>query len=495
MTVTSKMKKLAAVAVLGALSIGGMATTAHAIDVEAGKTGSITVHKHFGTAGEAGNGKATTIDASKPPLSGVKFKLEKANLDLTKNADWEKAAKLAKGEKVDGVTFAPQGSEMTTNAKGEAKFDNLPLGLYKVIETDTTGAMKNGTEKVEVSKIAPFYVTLPMTDPVSRDKWMYDVHVYPKNQAFDVEKKGKLVAGDKMEYTVTATLPDFAQGKDKYTRYNLWDVMSAHHDVNTFTLTKVEAIKDANDNAATDLTGDANYTVNKEAAQNRVKVAFNETGLGLLTNAKKAGKASVRYTYTVDLKKDFKKGDLDNTATIIPSEDYDDAPAGNGDDKPNGSNKEKFVSFKIKKISSDGDKPLQGAKFDLYACTADGKFADKDGKAVEMAQALKLAADLESGADGLTGGDRIPVTGTDVAKVCAVETKAPEKYTLLSEPIVMDVNDNDTHEVQQSIKNVPANAGFNLPLTGSQSLVILSLAGVALIAGAIIVTSRNRKNA
>ncbi len=34
-----------------------------------------------------------------------------------------------------------------------------------------------------ITPTAPFFVTLPMTNPDATNRWMYDVNVYPKNQA------------------------------------------------------------------------------------------------------------------------------------------------------------------------------------------------------------------------------------------------------------------------------------------------------------------------
>ena len=77
-------------------------------------------------------------------------------------------------------------SEVKTNANGIAKFENLALGFYVVIETSTP-------DKV-TTPAAPFLVSIPMTT-VDGDDWLYDVHVYPKNKTtyggVTLEKQGK----------------------------------------------------------------------------------------------------------------------------------------------------------------------------------------------------------------------------------------------------------------------------------------------------------------
>lgn len=65
-----------------------------------------------------------------------------------------------------------------TNASGLAKFENLKLGLYLVIETKAPDSVKEAC--------VPFFVSVPMTK-VNDSKtnklsdWLYDIHVYPKN--------------------------------------------------------------------------------------------------------------------------------------------------------------------------------------------------------------------------------------------------------------------------------------------------------------------------
>ncbi|WP_320074127.1 pilin N-terminal domain-containing protein [Eubacterium callanderi] len=50
--------------------------------------------------------------------------------------------------------------------------DNLPMGVYRIEEQ----------ENPAVSKMAvPFLVSVPLTNPAG-DGWVYNVHVFPKNQ-------------------------------------------------------------------------------------------------------------------------------------------------------------------------------------------------------------------------------------------------------------------------------------------------------------------------
>lgn len=95
-----------------------------------------------------------------------------------------------------------QAMEMT-NAEGIATADNLPLGLYLVIESKVPANVH--------TTVDPFFVSLPMTD-LEGSAWFYDVDVYPKNQT-NIPDLDKLVRQhddaalyQKPEYNDTATM-------------------------------------------------------------------------------------------------------------------------------------------------------------------------------------------------------------------------------------------------------------------------------------------------
>ena len=165
-------------------------------------TGSITIHKYEwnGDAGKTGTGEPgdslpTNDKGETPtPLAGATFTVYQVKNaeDLKKYYDgkdvawptsWEDYAEpdtttggyKLKSEKVKAVTEV--GSK-TTDASGVVKFEDLSLGLYLVLETETPDSVRTACE--------PFFVSVPMTK-VSADTngaltdWLYDVHVFPKN--------------------------------------------------------------------------------------------------------------------------------------------------------------------------------------------------------------------------------------------------------------------------------------------------------------------------
>ena len=158
-------------------------------------------------------------------------------------------------------TQTKDGAKCVTGEDGSVKLENLPMGLYYIEETDISKAQINVNQgdtskqadwkKVSITKaVAPFLITtpLPNSDPDSQKTkpWLYDVHVYPKNDTnpelptktgdvnrndlvgdTTVPKKNdaqqtKTVEGTHITWTIA--IPLTAPGKDKkYTKIGFVD--------------------------------------------------------------------------------------------------------------------------------------------------------------------------------------------------------------------------------------------------------------------------------
>lgn len=200
-----KFRKMLAGVLSAAMVLSTMTVTAFAetstttpATIDTTKTGSITIHKYEynESGGEAGTGETT--DVNKVP-SDAKA-LEGAGFTIYKVADIDDLAKyynanpeslpsvddyLTDGE-INASKVLETKSEVKTDNAGIAKFDNLALGFYVVVETTTP-------DKV-TTPVKPFIVSVPMTTK-DGDNWLYDVHVYPKNKTtyggVTLEKTGK----------------------------------------------------------------------------------------------------------------------------------------------------------------------------------------------------------------------------------------------------------------------------------------------------------------
>lgn len=179
--------------------VGTPQKTAATIDTT--KTGSITIHKYEynGTMEIPGTGEETdklpTDDENMKALKGVGFTIYKVanENDLTNyyKADPENLPSVdnyvdkTSGKIKSEYAGSKVGEEGITDDDGVVKFTGLELGFYVVVETTTPAKV--------TTPVKPFIVSVPMTTK-DGDNWLYDVHVYPKNQTtygkVTLEKQG-----------------------------------------------------------------------------------------------------------------------------------------------------------------------------------------------------------------------------------------------------------------------------------------------------------------
>lgn len=167
-------------------------------------TGSITIHKYewnddtrgpaTGEAEDAGSLPSNDKGETPTPLAGATFTVYQVkSADELKDyydgkvvtwpTSWTEYAEkdtATGGYKLKSdvtATLTKVGSK-TTDTSGVVKFEELPLGLYLVLETETPDSVRTACE--------PFFVSVPMTKVSGDTKggltdWLYDVHVFPKN--------------------------------------------------------------------------------------------------------------------------------------------------------------------------------------------------------------------------------------------------------------------------------------------------------------------------
>lgn len=167
----------------------GATTTTPPQDVWTQDTGSITIHKYEynGQDKPDSTGEASDVDnlpEGATALKGATFSIyqvmDRAALrnyydgtdDQTK-VTVDTYLNDTKDAIKSGETYSTAVATATTDDDGIAKFSNLELGLYVVVET--------GTPDKVTSPVKPFLVSVPMTKASNLSEWLYDIHVYPKN--------------------------------------------------------------------------------------------------------------------------------------------------------------------------------------------------------------------------------------------------------------------------------------------------------------------------
>lgn len=175
--------------------------------------GSITIYKRALDSGESkgADGNGETMTAPGTALKDTGFTLYRvmdteallayynglstgAEPEITVESCFKDKTSYTKENLKDTIHLARE-EEFTNEAEGKVVFNELPVGLYLVIETTSPAAV---TQKVE-----PFLVSIPMTrigDTAAGEQWLYDVTVYPKNSIakgnVTLEKRGVTGAND-----------------------------------------------------------------------------------------------------------------------------------------------------------------------------------------------------------------------------------------------------------------------------------------------------------
>jgi len=464
---------------LGATGWGGLgaAHAAPVVDIDPDATASLHLHKFEqpDDFGPPANGLETDMTGQKP-LADVEFTVQRVSgIDLTTNEGWREAAALT--EEQAAARAETPGRTGTTDAAGDVDFTDLPLGLYLVTETSYPAG---------VTPSKPFLVTLPLTHPTDRDTWLYDVHVYPKNAVSgatkSVEDSAGVKLGDDVVWTILADIPRVQE----IDLYRIVDKLDTRLDY------KSAAVRLTNDAALTEGT---DYTITHDAATNTVTVEFTASGRAILAANAVDAQVEVKLTTAANA-----TGTITNEAIVYPNEASTEHQPG----EPGGPVVTPPVDTRwgvivIEKIEGPakgevgdlgfGD-PLAGAEFQVYASEADAR-AQRNPIVVDGVDTWTTGADGRAVISGLrysnyADGKELQPGDPDYRSYWLVETKAPDGFELLAEPVRVDVTSADPAIVSVTIENVPHNAGFDLPLTGGAGTTLITILGLLLLAGGVL---------
>ena len=540
---------------------------------------SITIHKYNSPSLTATAFKPNGTDMSaaiknegvNKPLKGVEFTLYKVqkdgkDIDLSKPEGWKSIEDLKDLTKGNAASFftAPQGKTAKftkvklgdakeTNENGVASFTDLSESLYYVEETSTAKAQmdydteegKHDWKPITVTvKTDPFFVTTPLSHKTDDSwEWLYNVHVFPKN---DVNKETPAkTAGDPTKYYIDdngntvipwkISIPLSAPSEGKtYKKIGFVDSLPAglkYSSVTNVMLVKVQKKADEGKQpTSVDIplspkkgTQEGDY----EAKNDNGKVTFNLTADGI----KKIDDID-NYTYTlkVTLNTGVTKGTKNFTNFITGW--IDDSKIGDGDennpcvpteqnpcdDNPHGSSH--FATLKITKVAINAKKKkdeqltnqtLKGAEFAVYSMK--DQSAELTGVTTDNLDKVMKDSNTQltmvTGEDGTASVDLFIANDnkTQSRKYCLVETKAPAGFKKDETPHCYAVNVETKDNVgqdgvvasnSQKIGNDQATELDKildaLPMTGARGLVLLTAFGIVGLGGTLFyIITRRRK--
>ena len=519
-------RRAAAAAGVLTLAFLGLAPSAVATEtpnygnIKTDATGSLAIHKHLNGGGkDIGNptGTPQNADSKGAPVQGVVFTAYPiTDINLTDPAGWDTISNLSRTGVPDSACANPAAPTLgahqfgtpkvspATTKEGLATITEMPVQAYLVCETTTPGNI--------VQKAKPFVVTVPHPNTAegADGQWIYDVHVYPKNEAISVEKsiqEQKLNGygvGSLIKFPVSSTAPTL-DAKSFYKYFQLRDTLDDR-------LTAVTATEVSLEGTTLDPT---DYQVDTKGQT--VTVTFTAEGLKKI-KAAPGKKVSAVFQGKVT---EARNGAITNRAQVISDTVYaeqpptPEEPPANPENPPTSNEvTSRWGDLLIKKVDNHQqgqDKAgLQGAQFQLYKAKdayANSCSKEKEGDPIAVNGETTLTTDGKGVIDikGLFVSDSIDGADRDnkvnAAERCyvLVETKAPAGFVLptgddavTAVKVQSGAGVSDNVVIENTKQAVPG-----LPLTGANGMLILTASGAALLmiaVGSVLVARyRERK--
>lgn len=409
---------------------------------------------------------------------------------------------------------------------GIAKFTNLGVGYYLVVETKTP---TDSTGKTKYVASTPFFVAIPQANTTTKfgetatsptTSWVYDVVATPKNEEVTIGKKisgindakteakneqqATVKVGDKVEYTITSISPKYTDEYFAYTDasklpvYKITDTLSKGLGYQNDILVKIgkttlqEGI-------------DKDYTLSKttnDDSSMTIVITFTQA---FLKNEAYKGK-EVIVTYTAEV---LQSAEITNPNTNEVSLDYTNKPGEETKGIPGDVPKVYTYALNVHKKDNSVTN-LKDAKFKLY-------FVTKNESGENVYTQIKNLKDMDdNGVIATDSKGNLTLAGLNVGDYALEEVEAPAGYTLLKDKIFFSISDSDidgrldevtegstisnvkdkeennTGYVQMEVVN---NKGFNLPATGGMGTYLFTIGGLVIMAGAalLLIASKKRR--
>lgn len=429
-------------------------------------------------------------------VSGLKDEKTQVVPFAKKASDWAKTQ--------TGLTVKTENAATTAaDGKYTATFTGLAYGSYLVSPKDgsTDTKDKRGTDAILLNVLNG--------TAVERDlKSTYPTIQKTVKNGTDDKKHNSVEIGDTVDFKLSSTVPDMTEYTNGYT-FKFTDTLSKGLDLNgtledgTFTPTvkigTTELIK------GTDYT--ATYTTNSDTGKTALEVnMLNFKDL----HKDDAGKA-ITVEYSATLNKDSIVGSTgnQNDAKIT----YSNNPNGTGTGDTNEDHTYTYTfNFDIEKVNAaDPTEKLKNAQFELQNDKGDKislvKVSEGVFRPVKGTETAAEDKDVVTGTDG-----KLQFTGLKEGTYKVKETKAPEGFNLLKDPITVTIsaqydentgkltswsvtNGSTTADGKTPVITVQNNKGVTLPETGGMGTVLFTVFGVAIVAlGAAWYVKSNRKS-
>lgn len=390
---------------------------------------------------------------------------------------------------INGVTFKLQkqdkegnyedyGQPVQTQEDGKLKWENLPVGKYKIIETEAAeGYILDSTKEYEFEV---YYDGGLSGVRLTKSAWTAkeytkDTPAVIKNEKPEITKQvvDNEQEGNTVEFQIKVDIPtSIAELKT----FKIKDTMQEG----------LKYIADSlNFSGEVSLTKDTDY--NLTTSDDTIEIEFTDAGKAKLASLydsvdENTALKQLTITYKANIIKD-KQGSYENSATLTYSNKTDVI----SEDSTSTDTETPIVGgLKIKKIDGQDKSALSGAKFKIALTKEDAKqekfLTDENGTEIEIVSTVDGTATYY---------------GLKYGTYYLVETEAPLvpddenglRYNKLRQPQQITI-DGTSSESEVTIQN---RKGLILPLTGGIGTIAIFALGIAFIGGAVAINKKDRK--
>ena len=368
-------------------------------------------------------------------------------------------------------------AKTATVTSGSAIFADLGMGEYFIRPTSSTSVYQLMLQKVEPTAVSGTYK-------------IDDVSFSAKHREVTIKKtadKTSVTKNEKVAYTVAVDIPTYSAEATDKTIY-VSDLLPDGLTIDTASI-NVKIGGTAVDKTAytLDTTATEEYTFKLSVSTQQYTNSWTNQG---------GNKLVITYTATLN---DNATTEVNDKETNKATFDYSFYPYVENSHKQKTDTVD-VTTFAIKidkYVAGSPTTKLANAKFDLYR-TATTEETSAGGILTiphTNVQGIKLESDLVTDNNGSATFKKYEANGTKY-DYYLVETKAPHGYNILAEAVKVNFTDADVEATNGVYTvEVPNSSGITLPITGDEGIVIFTVIGIALMAGAVILFVLFRKKA
>lgn len=357
-------------------------------------------------------------------------------------------------------------AKTVTVTSGTATFADLAMGEYFIRPTNTTSVYQLMLQKIEPTAVSGTYE-------------IDDVSFSAKHSEVTIKKtadKTSVTKNEKVAYTVAVDIPTYSAEATDKTIY-VSDLLPDGLTIDTASI-NVKIGGTAVDSTAynLDTTATKDYTFKLSVSTQQYTNSWTNQG---------GNKLVITYTATLN---DNATTEVNDKETNKATFDYSFYPYVENSHKQKTDTVD-VTTFAIKidkYVAGSPTTKLANAKFDLYRTATTEETSERGTETIPHTnvQGIKLESDLVTDNNGSATFKKYEANNTKY-DYYLVETQAPNGYNILAKAVKVNFTDAEATNGVYTVE-VSNSSGITLPITGDEGIVIFTVIGIALMAGAVI---------